>query len=132
MEVDYQLLTTVASGTAFIFVAFASFLAKYKGDKKDDTEEVKEKIESAIQLDDVVQAMAVQLTKVSSEVYDVKQDNKKLRTDNKELKFSVEKLSQIVTVKYPLAIKVINNYKTVHPDTLIEIPKIILDDLEDY
>ena len=132
MEVDYQLLTTVASGTAFIFVAFASFLAKYKGDKKDDTEEVKEKIESAIQLDDVVQAMAVQLTKVSSEVHDVKQDNKKLRTDNKELKFSVEKLSQIVTVKYPLAIKVINNYKTVHPDTIIEIPKIILDDLEGY
>lgn len=132
MEVDYQLLTTVASGTAFIFVAFASFLAKYKGDKKDDTEEVKEKIESAIQLDDVVQAMAVQLTKVSSEIYDVKQDNKKLRTDNKELKFSVEKLSQIVTVKYPLAIKVINNYKTVHPDTIIEIPKIILDDLEEY
>lgn len=132
MEVDYQLLTTVASGTAFIFVAFASFLAKYKGDKKDDTEEVKEKIESAIQLDDVVQAMAVQLTKVSSEVHDVKQDNKKLRTDNKELKFSVEKLSQIVTVKYPLAIKVINNYKTVHPDTIVEIPKIILDDLEEY
>lgn len=132
MEVDYQLLTTVASGTAFIFVAFASFLAKYKGDKKDDTEEVKEKIESAIQLDDVVQAMAVQLTKVSSEVHDVKQDNKKLRMDNKDLKFSVEKLSQIVTVKYPLAIKVINNYKTVHPDTLIEIPKIILDDLEEY
>ena len=132
MEVDYQLLTTIASGTAFVFVAFASFLAKYKGDKKDDTEEVKEKIESAIQLDDVVQAMAVQLTKVSSEVHDVKQDNKKLRMDNKELKFSVEKLSQIVTVKYPLAIKVINNYKTVHPDTLIEIPKIILDDLEDY
>lgn len=132
MEVDYQLLTTVASGTAFIFVAFASFLAKYKSDKKDDTEEVKEKIESAIQLDDVVQAMAVQLTKVSSEVHDVKQDNKKLRTDNKELKFSVEKLSQIVTVKYPLAIKVINNYKTVHPDTIIEIPKIILDDLEGY
>ena len=132
MEVDYQLLTTIASGTAFIFVAFASFLAKYKGDKKDDTEEVKEKIESAIQLDDVVQAMAVQLTKVSSEVHDVKQDNKKLRTDNKELKFSVEKLSQIVTVKYPLAIKVINNYKTVHPDTIIEIPKIILDDLEGY
>lgn len=132
MEVDYQLLTTVASGTAFIFVAFASFLAKYKGDKKDDTEEVKEKIESAIQLDDVVQTMAVQLTKVSAEIYDVKQDNKKLRQDNKELKFSVEKLSQIVTVKYPLAIKVINNYKTVHPDTLIEIPKIILDDLEEY
>ena len=132
MEVDYQLLTTVASGTAFIFVAFASFLAKYKGDKKDDTEEVKEKIESAIQLDDVVQAMAVQLTKVSSEVHDVKQDNKKLRMDNKDLKFSVEKLSQIVTVKYPLAIKVINNYKTVHPDTIIEIPKIILDDLEGY
>ena len=132
MEVDYQLLTTVASGTAFIFVAFASFLAKYKGDKKDDTEEVKEKIESAIQLDDVVQAMAVQLTKVSSEVHDVKQDNKKLRMDNKELKFSVEKLSQIVTVKYPLAIKVINNYKTVHPDTIVEIPKIILDDLEEY
>lgn len=132
MEVDYQLLTTVASGTAFIFVAFASFLAKYKGDKKDDTEEVKEKIESAIQLDDVVQAMAVQLTKVSSEVHDVKQDNKKLRQDNKELKFSVEKLSQIVTVKYPLAIKVINNYKTVHPDTIVEIPKIILDDLEEY
>lgn len=132
MEVDYQLLTTVASGTAFIFVAFASFLAKYKSDKKDDTEEVKEKIESAIQLDDVVQAMAVQLTKVSSEVHHVKQDNKKLRMDNKDLKFSVEKLSQIVTVKYPLAIKVINNYKTVHPDTLIEIPKIILDDLEEY
>ena len=132
MEVDYQLLTTVASGTAFIFVAFASFLAKYKSDKKDDTEEVKEKIESAIQLDDVVQTMAIQLTKVSTEIYDVKQDNKKLRQDNKELKFSVEKLSQIVTVKYPLAIKVINNYKTVHPDTLIEIPKIILDDLEDY
>lgn len=132
MEVDYQLLTTVASGTAFIFVAFASFLAKYKGDKKDDTEEVKEKIESAIQLDDVVQAMAVQLTKVSSEVHDVKQDNKKLRMDNKDLKFSVEKLSQIVTVKYPLAIKVINNYKTVHPDTIVEIPKIILDDLEEY
>lgn len=132
MEVDYQLLTTVASGAAFISVAFASFLAKYKSDKKDDTEEVKEKIESAIQLDDVVQTMAVQLTKVSAEIYDVKQDNKKLRQDNKELKFSVEKLSQIVTVKYPLAIKVINNYKTVHPDTLIEIPKIILDDLEDY
>lgn len=132
MEVDYQLLTTVASGTAFIFVAFASFLAKYKGDKKDDTEEVKEKIESAIQLDDVVQAMAVQLTKVSSEVHDVKQDNKKLRTDNKELKFSVEKLSQIVTVKYPLAIKIINNYRTEHPETLIEIPKIILDDLKEY
>ena len=132
MEVDYQLLTTVASGAAFISVAFASFLAKYKSDKKDDTEEVKEKIESAIQLDDVVQTMAVQLTKVSTEIYDVKQDNKKLRQDNKELKFSVEKLSQIVTVKYPLAIKVINNYKTVHPDTLIEIPKIILDDLEDY
>ena len=132
MEVDYQLLTTVASGTAFIFVAFASFLAKYKSDKKDDTEEVKEKIESAIQLDDVVQAMAVQLTKVSSEVHDVKQDNKKLRMDNKDLKFSVEKLSQIVTVKYPLAIKVINNYKTVHPDTIVEIPKIILDDLEEY
>ena len=132
MEVDYQLLTTVASGTAFIFVAFASFLAKYKGDKKDDTEEVKEKIESAIQLDDVVQAMAVQLTKVSSEVHDVKQDNKKLRMDNKDLKFSVEKLSQIVTVKYPLAIKVINNYKTVHPDTIVEIPKIILADLEEY
>lgn len=132
MEVDYQLLTTVASGAAFISVAFASFLAKYKSDKKDDTEEVKEKIESAIQLDDVVQTMAVQLTKVSAEIYDVKQDNKKLRQDNKELKFSVEKLSQIVTVKYPLAIKVINNYKTVHPDTLIEIPKIILDDLEEY
>ena len=132
MEVDYQLLTTIASGTAFIAVAFASFLAKYKGDKKDDTEEVKEKIESAIQLDDVVQTMAVQLTKVSAEIYDVKQDNKKLRQDNKELKFSVEKLSQIVTVKYPLAIKVINNYKTVHPDTIIEIPKIILDDLEGY
>ena len=132
MEVDYQLLTTVASGTAFIFVAFASFLAKYKGDKKDDTEEVKEKIESAIQLDDVVQTMAIQLTKVSTEIYDVKQDNKKLRQDNKELKFSVEKLSQIVTVKYPLAIKVINNYKTVHPDTIVEIPKIILDDLEEY
>ena|SRR5699024_12199 len=132
MEVDYQLLTTVASGAAFISVAFASFLAKYKSDKKDDTEEVKEKIESAIQLDDVVQTMAVQLTKVSAEIYDVKQDNKKLRQDNKELKFSVEKLSQIVTVKYPLAIKIINNYKAVHPDTLIEIPKIILDDLEDY
>lgn len=132
MEVDYQLLTTVASGTAFIFVAFASFLAKYKGDKKDDTEEVKEKIESAIQLDDVVQAMAVQLTKVTTEVHTVKVDNEKLRQDNKELKFSVEKLSQIVTVKYPLAIKVINNYKTVHPDTIVEIPKIILDDLEDY
>lgn len=132
MEVDYQLLTTVASGSAFIIVAFASFLAKYKGDKKDDTEEVKEKIESAIQLDDVVQAMAVQLTKVTTEVHTVKIDNEKLRQDNKELKFSVEKLSQIVTVKYPLAIKIINNYKTVHPDTLIEIPKIILDDLEEY
>src|SRR5699024_7167146 len=103
-----------------------------KGDKKDDTEEVKETIESAIQLDDVVQAMAVQLTKVSSEVHDVKQDNKKLRMDNKDLKFIVDKLSQIVTVKYPLAIKVINTYKTVHPDTIVEIPKIILDDLEEY
>lgn len=132
MEVDYQLLTTVASGTAFIFVAFASFLAKYKSDKKDDTEEVKEKIESAIQLDDVVQAMAVQLTKVSSEIYDVKQDNKKLRLDNQDLKSNVEKLSQIVTVKYPLAIKVINTYRIEHPETLIEIPKIILDDLKEY
>ncbi len=132
MEVDYQLLTTVASGAAFISVAFASFLAKYKGDKKDDTEEVKEKIESAIQLDDVVQTMAVQLTKVTTEIYEVKRDNEKLRTDNKELKSNVEKLSQIVTVKYPMAIKIINNYRTEHPETLIEIPKIILDDLKEY
>lgn len=132
MEVDYQLLTTVASGAAFIAVAFASFLAKYKGYKKDDTEEVKEKIESAIQLDDVVQTMAVQLTKVSSEIYKVKLDNDKLRQDNKELKFSVEKLNQIVTIKYPMAIKIINTYRIEHPETLIEIPKIILDDLEEY
>ena len=132
MEVDYQLLTTVASGTAFISVAFASFLAKYKSDKKDDTEEVKEKIESAIQLDDVVQTMAVQLTKVSTEVYEVKRDNEKLRLDNKELKSNVEKLSQIVTVKYPMAIKIINTYRIEHPETLIEIPKIILDDLKEY
>lgn len=132
MEVDYQLLTTIASGGAFIFVAFASFLAKYKSDKKDDTEEVKEKIETAVQLDDVVQAMAVQLTKVTTEVHTVKLDNEKLRRDNKELKFDVEKLSQIVTVKYPVAIKVINTYRIEHPETLIEIPKIILDDLKEY
>lgn len=132
MEVDYQLLTTVASGAAFITVAFASFLAKYKSDKKDDTEEVKEKIETAVQLDDVVQAMAVQLTKVTTEVQTVKLDNEKLRRDNNELKFDVEKLSQIVTVKYPMAIKVINTYRSEHPETLIEIPKIILDDLKEY
>lgn len=130
MEVDYQLLTTVASGAAFIFVAFASFLAKYKSDMKDDTEEVKEKIEGAIHLDDVVQAMAIQLTKVSAEVDKVKLANEKLRQDNKQLKLNVEKLSQIVTVKYPIAIKVINNYRAEYPDTTVEIPKIILDDLE--
>lgn len=132
MEVDYQLLSTVASGAAFISVAFASFLAKYKSDKKDDTEEVKEKIESAIQLDDVVQTMAVQLTKVTTEISKVKLDNKNLKADNKELKSNVEKLSRIVTVKYPMAIKVINNYRIEHPETLIEIPKIILDDLKEY
>lgn len=131
MEVDYQLLTTVASGAAFIFVAFASFLAKYKSDKKDDTEKVTEKIESAVQLDDVVRAMAVQLTKVTTEVQTVKLDNEKLRHDNKELKFDVEKLSQIVTVKYPMAIKVINTYRIEHPETLVEISKTILDDLEE-
>lgn len=131
MEVDYQLLTTVASGTAFIFVAFASFLAKYKSDKKDDTEKVTEKIETAVQLDDVVRAMAVQLTKVTTEVQTVKLDNEKLRHDNKELKFDVENLSQIVTVKYPMAIKVINTYRIEHPETLIEISKTILDDLEE-
>lgn len=131
MEVDYQLLTTVASGAAFIFVAFASFLAKYKSDKKDDTEKVTEKIETAVQLDDVVRAMAVQLTKVTTEVQTVKLDNEKLRHDNKELKFDVEKLSQIVTVKYPMAIKVINTYRIEHPETLVEISKTILDDLEE-
>lgn len=131
MEVDYQLLTTVASGAAFIFVAFASFLAKYKSDKKDDTEKVTEKIESAVQLDDVVRAMAVQLTKVTTEVQTVKLDNEKLRHDNKELKFDVENLSQIVTVKYPMAIKVINTYRIEHPETLVEISKTILDDLEE-
>lgn len=132
MEVDYQLLTTVASGAAFIFVAFASFLAKYKSDKKDDTEKVTEKIETAVQLDDVVRAMAVQLTKVTTEVQTVKLDNEKLRRDNKELKFDVEKLSQIVTVKYPMAIKVINTYRIEHPETLVEISKTILDDLKEY
>lgn len=131
MEVDYQLLTTVASGAAFIFVAFASFLAKYKSDKKDDTEKVTEKIETAVQLDDVVRAMAVQLTKVTTEVQTVKLDNEKLRHDNKELKFDVENLSQIVTVKYPMAIKVINTYRIEHPETLVEISKTILDDLEE-
>lgn len=132
MEVDYQLLTTVASGAAFIFVAFASFLAKYKSDKKDDTEKVTEKIETAVQLDDVVRAMAVQLTKVTTEVHTVKLDNEKLRHDNKELKFDVENLSQIVTVKYPMAIKVINTYRIEHPETLVEISKTILDDLKEY
>lgn len=132
MEVDYQLLTTVASGAAFICVAFASFLAKYKSDKKDDTEKVTEKIETAVQLDDVVRAMAVQLTKVTTEVHTVKLDNEKLRHDNKELKFDVENLSQIVTVKYPMAIKVINTYRIEHPETLVEISKTILDDLKEY
>lgn len=139
MEIDYQLLTTVASGVAFLVISFASFLAKYKHDKKDDSEEVKKKIEKAVNLDDVVQSMAIQLSNVLHEVNDIKhknsdlqKDNRKLKKDNEELKVNVDKLGQIVSVKYPLAIKTIKTYRREHPEIVVEIPEVILSDLENF
>lgn len=139
MEIDYQLLMTIASGAAFLIISFSSFFAKYKHDKKDDSEEVKKKIEKAINLDDVVQSMAIQLSKVLREVNvikhensDLQKDNKKLQKDNEELKANVDKLGQIVSVKYPLAIRTIKTYRREHPEIVVEIPEVILSDLENF
>lgn len=129
MDPDFQLLTTIASGAAFLLVSFFSFFAKYRSDKKDDTVEVEEKIEKALNLDGVVRTLAVQLSEVSDEVSELRSENKNLKITNEDLQKNVKGLSKIVAVKYPMALDVIRVYRDEHPDTVVEIPSIIMNDL---
>lgn len=129
MDPDFQLLTTIASGAAFLLVSFFSFFAKYRSDKKDDTVEVEEKIEKALNLDGVVRTLAVQLSEVSDEVSELRSENKNLKITNEDLQKNVKGLSKIVAVKYPMALDVIRVYRDEHPGTVVEIPSIIMNDL---
>ena len=129
MDPDFQLLTTIASGAAFLLVSFFSFFAKYRSDKKDDTVEVEEKIEKALNLDGVVRTLAVQLSEVSDEVSELRSENKNLKITNEDLQKNVKGLSKIVAVKYPMALDVIRVYRDEHPDTVVEIPSSIMNDL---
>ena len=129
MDPDFQLLTTIASGAAFLLVSFFSFFAKYRSDKKDDTVEVEEKIEKVLNLDGVVRTLAVQLSEVSDEVSELRSENKNLKINNEDLQKNVKGLSKIVAVKYPMALDVIRVYRDEHPATVVEIPSIIMNDL---
>lgn len=122
-------LTQVASGLAFFFVALITFIAKFMSDKKDNTEEVVEKVSKTLDLGDAVQALAMELADIRTDINTLTVDNNKLTEENVNFKTRVEELEEISRNKYPAAIKTIKQYQHHHPESIVRIPEIIWDDI---
>lgn len=105
----WGMIGLIATSVVTGWFGYLTMKAKAGSDKKDeDIQPVLEKVEATANLQPVVAELVRQMSVVQKEL---------------------EEYRPIAKVKYPLALNTINVYRFFHPDSPVEIPDQIFDDL---
>lgn len=130
MEINFDYLTTIASGLAFAVVTTLGFYAKYKTDgSQKETKAIEAKVESASNLGGAVRALALELAELRSNQDELMMEKRVMEERNKNLRERIAELEKIMQEKYPAALAALREYRRLHPHSKVSIPDIIASDL---
>ena len=130
MEVNFEYLSTIASGVAFVVVTTAGFYAKYKNDgAHKEAQAIETKVENASNLGDAVRALAIEIAELRADQDTLKFEKRAMEHQNRSLRKRLAEVEKIIKQKYPAALATLREYKRLHPDSVVRIPDIIAPDL---
>lgn len=130
MEINFEYLSTIASGLAFVVVTTVGFYAKYKNDNsRKESKAIEEKVERASNLGDAVRALAIEIAELRSNQDELKLQKLEIESRNRNLLKRMAEVENIIKQKYPAALATLREYKRLHPDSSVKIPDIITPDL---
>lgn len=130
MEINFEYLSTIASGVAFVVVTTIGFYAKYKTDgSQKESKAVEAKVENASNLGGAVRALAIEIAELRADQDTLKFEKREIENLNKNLRKRLSEVEKIIKQKYPAALATLREYKRLHPDSVVRIPDIIAPDL---
>lgn len=130
MEINFEYLSTIASGVAFVVVTTIGFYAKYKtDDSKKETKAIEAKVENASNLGDAVRALAIEIAELRANQDELQFEKREIERLNRNLRKRMAEVEKIIKQKYPAALAALREYKRMHPDSAVRIPDIIAPDL---
>lgn len=130
MEINFEYLSTIASGVAFVVVTTAGFYAKYKNDgARKETKAIEAKVENASNLGDAVRALAIEIAELRDKQDELQLEKREMERQNCNLRKRLAEVENIIKRKYPAALATLREYKRLHPDSVVQIPDIIAPDL---
>ena len=130
MEINFEYLSTIASGVAFVVVTTAGFYAKYKNDgARKETKAIEAKVENASNLGDAVRALAIEIAELRANQEELQLEKREMEHQNCSLRKRLAEVENIIKRKYPAALATLREYKRLHPDSVVQIPDIIAPDL---
>ncbi len=130
MEINFEYLSTIASGVAFVVVTTAGFYAKYKNDgARKETKAIEAKVENASNLGDAVRALAIEIAELRDKQDELQLEKREMERQNCDLRKRLAEVENIIKRKYPAALATLREYKRLHPDSVVQIPDIIAPDL---
>lgn len=130
MEINFEYLSTIASGVAFVVVTTVGFYAKYKTDNSQkETKAVETKVENASNLGGAVRALAIEIAELRANQDELKLEKQVMESQNRSLRKRMTEVENVIKQKYPAALATLREYKRLHPDSAVRIPDIIAPDL---
>lgn len=130
MDINFEYLSTIASGVAFVTVTTAGFYAKYKTDgAQKETKAIESKVENASNLGEAVRALAIEIAELRSDQDTLRFEKREVENLNKNLRKRLTEVEKIIKKKYPAALATLREYKRLHPESDVRIPDIIAPDL---
>lgn len=130
MEINFEYLSTIASGLAFVIVTTIGFYAKYKTDgSKKESKVIDAKVENASNLGGAVRALAIEIAELRASQEELQLEKRVMENRNENLRKRLAEVEKIIKQKYPAALATLREYKRLHPDSTVRIPDIIAPDL---
>ena len=130
MDVNFEYLSTIASGLAFVVVTTAGFYAKYKNDgSQKEAKAIEAKVENASNLGEAVRALAIEIAELRANQEELQLEKRVMENRNQNLRKRLAEVEKIIKQKYPAALATLREYKRLHPDSTVRIPDIIAPDL---
>nr|DAQ76520.1 MAG TPA: hypothetical protein [Caudoviricetes sp.] len=130
MEINFEYLTTIASGLAFAVVTTLGFYAKYKTDgSQKETKAIEARVESASNLGPAVRALAIEIAELRANQDELMLEKRVMEEQNRNLRERIVEVENIMQEKYPAALAALREYRRLHPHSNVAIPDIIASDL---
>ena len=130
MEINFEYLSTIASGVAFAVATTVGFYAKYKNDgSQKEPKAIEAKVETASNLGDAVRALAIEIAELRANQDQMQFEKREIESLNKSLRKRLSEVENIIKQKYPVALATLREYRRLHPDSVVRIPDIIAPDL---